>query len=416
MDIKFIIFYLVVMILIYYCDSNEKLEKIHNKVCDVLWISIGAILYGVFILFRNLHYILIGGLFLFFGFIVYIHYFPRDTHSRASSISQSGSGLCQNYYDRAIDGSLCGKRASNPNKYAQSYSSTNANISPKQVKTTEISAASTQIYSQNSVQSSNNQSFNIDDYLKKDYSFNVDDYLNKEKPVDQTQIAEPTDIKIGFGCSLTDGRSVYVSKLPSANVYEYIIFGKQGNVELNFTNSVSQIQRNSLSHKNGITLVMQNKTYQYRISKQGQKTTLFVYNGDKGVSTHYCEGQAFWDQANLPYIGTNAGSKSHKQFCKQILNEGLYLTKMAKRCPYELAGVPVSVEDTAILFDAEGCGYLLQQSDQTLQAMMSVMSDRLNTSIDNKMRKLGANFCAKEADYARKMAERYVELFNSPNF
>lgn len=238
----------------------------------------------------------------------------------------------------------------------------------------------------------------------------IDEYKNI-KSANANANANAT-VNLAFGCNLTDGRNVYVSKTPD-NKYLYVIFGKKGNVELNFWNSAQQIQQNSLLHRNGVTLVMQNGTYQYRISGQGTKTTLFVYNGDKGISTHYCQdNKDYWNLDNLPLLSVNAGSASHIKYCKQIINEGLYLAKMSKHCPNEMQGVSLSVEDTALFFDSEGCGYLIQNNQKQQQDMVLSLSNKLNKSIEDKSKKLGSQFCPKESVYARKMAEKYQDFFN----
>lgn len=231
----------------------------------------------------------------------------------------------------------------------------------------------------------------------------IDEYYNQ---------LSANNVKLAFTCSLNDNRNVFVTARDGG--YIYTIFDKSGkNIELTFTNTANQIQNNSLLHRNGITLIMQNKTYQYRISNQANKTTIFVYNGDKGVSTHYCQAdKTYWDMSQLPVFGNNTGSPNHRKYCKQVINEGLYLAKMSKICPIEMSGLNLRVEDTALFFDAEGCSYLLFESENAQKNMIVNLSNKLNSSIDKKIQKLGSQFCAKESGYARKMAERYTDFFN----
>ncbi|MFU2079371.1 hypothetical protein ACLQ91_02130 [Avibacterium endocarditidis] len=240
----------------------------------------------------------------------------------------------------------------------------------------------------------------------KSYSY---DHQRNTKAQSQS---EPID-NVAFNCTLSDGREIYVIR--RGYDYSYIAWnGIKDKVELRFSNNINQIINNSLSHKNGATLVMQNGTYQYRIANQGSKTTIFVYNKDKGVSTHYCNDESVrWYSNNLPRLANNVGSPSHRMYCKQIINEGLYLVKMAKMCPYELSGINITVEHIALFFDAESCGYLWHEAKQSQRTMMNSLSKKLNLSIDKKSKKLGAKFCEKESGYAKKMSERYIDFFSN---
>lgn len=86
---------------------------------------------------------------------------------------------------------------------------------------------------------------------------------------------------------------------------------------------------------------------------------------------------------------------------------------MSKICPVEMASMNVNVTDTALFFDAEGCSYLLYEGQNAQNTLIKSLSEKLNSSLDKKINKLGYQFCDKESAYARKMAERYADFFNN---
>lgn len=409
-----------------------------DKIRQILVVCLATIVYLIIFLIRNIFHLFWVIPLLITLLAIYQHYFPPEKKVTKRSVSQTGSGLCDNYYDRAIDGSLCGNRASKGKPVL--------NVLPVQANNVAINPELENIITGSSRKESREEIWNREvtlnipslNNLLSDQNFL--NYVNSKIVDGQTafELIKTTgenkdisklpriraiideyynqlsanNVKLAFTCSLNDNRNVFVAARDGN--YIYTIFDKSGkNIELTFTNTANQIQNNSLLHRNGITLIMQNKTYQYRISNQANKTTIFVYNGDKGVSTHYCQAdKTYWDTSQLPVFGNNTGSPNHRKYCRQVINEGLYLAKMSKICPIEMSGLNLRVEDTALFFDAEGCSYLLFESENAQKNMIVNLSNKLNSSIDKKIQKLGSQFCAKESGYARKMAERYTDFFN----